>query len=87
MSLFSKLFRTSNAEQENKDITKTESAASVVDTPGADDGQIVAAIMAALMNILSETKGELRIKSIRRTGRNTPVWNLAGNDQYIASKL
>ncbi len=88
MSLFSRLFGTSNSEQENNDITKNESAVSMLDTQGANDSQIVAVIMAALMNILStENNGELRIKSIRRTGRRSPVWNVAGSNQYIESKL
>ena len=48
----------------------------------------VAVIMAALMNMLDhKSTGELKIKSIRRTDRRSPVWNVAGRDEYIAAKL
>lgn len=89
MSFFTKLFGTDKSQNEamlNKNSSRSESAVSLQEQN--NDGEIVAAIMAALMNILSDgSTGELRIKSIRRTNRMSPVWNTAGRDEYIISKL
>lgn len=88
MSFFSKLFGTDNSQNEtesNENISRSETAVSLHDQN--NDEEIVAVIMAALMNILDGSTGELRIKSIRRTNRRSPVWNIAGRDEYIASKL
>jgi hypothetical protein len=88
MSFFSKLFGTDKSQNEavlNENTSRNESAVSL---QNQNDGEIVAVIMAALMNILSDSStGELRIKSIRRTDRRSPVWNIAGRDEYIVSKL
>ena len=88
MSFFSKLFGTDKSQNEavlNENTSRNESAVSL---QNQNDGEIVAVIMAALMNILSDSStGELIIKSIRRTNRRSPVWNIAGRDEYIVSKL
>jgi hypothetical protein len=52
-----------------------------------DDKELVAVIMAAVMNCMNAASSSLRIRSIKRVGRNSPVWNTAGRDEYIASKL
>ena len=88
MSFFTKLFGTDKSQNEamNENPSRSESAVSL--QKQNNDGEIVAAIMAAIMNILSDNStGELRIKSIRRTSRRSPVWNTAGRDEYIISKL
>lgn len=89
MSFFSKLFGTDKSQNEvalNENASRSESAVSLQNQK--NDDEIVAVIMAALMNMLEDSfTGELRIKSIRRTGRRSPVWNIAGRDEYIVSKL
>lgn len=89
MSLFSKFFGTDKSQDEansNSNASRSESAVSL--QVQNNEGEIVAVIMAALMNMLSESStGELRIKSIRRIDRRSPVWNIAGRNEYIASKL
>ena len=90
MSFFSRLFGADKSQPETNTASRNESAVSLHTTDRNVDNheEIVASIMAALMNILSEeNNGELRIKSIRRVGRNSPVWNIAGRDEYIASKI
>lgn len=93
MSLFSKLFgadKSQNNNLPNEMASKAESAAALQDKNQdmKDNGELVAVIMAALMNMLSkEAASELSIKSIRRIGRNSPVWNVAGREEYITSKL
>lgn len=50
--------------------------------------EVVAAIMGALMAFMStHAVTDLKIKSIRRTGTVSPVWNIAGRNEYLASKL
>ena len=88
MSFFSKLFGTDksqNGAASSENISRSESAVTL--QYRGKDSEIVAVIMAALMNILDGSTGELRIKSIRRTNRRSPVWNIAGRDEYLASKL
>ncbi|NLX64680.1 MAG: hypothetical protein GX022_07920 [Clostridiaceae bacterium] len=88
MSFFTKLFGTDKSQKDTnsrENISRSESAVSL--QYNGKDNEIVAVIMAALMNILNDSTGELRIKSIRRTNRRSPVWNIAGRDEYIASKL
>ncbi len=89
MSLLAKLFGTDKSQNEaklNENASRSESAVSLQNQK--NDGEIVAVIMAALMNMLEDSfTGELRIKSIRHTGRRSPVWNIAGRDEYIVSKL
>lgn len=89
MSLFTKLFGSDKTKNETtSNVSRSESAASLHEQKKADDGEIVAVIMAALMDMLSgEYNSGLHIKSIRRVGRSSPVWNLAGRDEYIATKL
>ena len=89
MSFFSKLFGTDKSQNEvvlNENASRSESAVSLQNQK--NNGEIVAVIMAALMNMFdASSTGELRIKSIRRTGRRSPVWNISGRDEYIVSKL
>lgn len=93
MSLFSKLFGSDKSKNDSpikENISKRESAAAL-QSKGQDikdDGELVAVIMAALMNMLSgDVLSDLHIKSIRRVGRTSPIWNVAGRDEYLASKL
>lgn len=67
-----------------------ESATALSRSEAADINgeELAAAIMGALMCYFdTHTSGGLRIRSIRRIGRNTPVWNTSGRDEYLASKL
>jgi len=88
MSLVSKLFG-SKKPNNNENTSKNESAASLYNNTVSDNNEeIVAAIMAALVSFMgANAVSDLKIKSIRRLGRTSPVWNLAGRDEYIASKL
>jgi hypothetical protein len=91
MSFFSKLFGNDKAQDDtiNENVSRSESAASLQEKQDIkDDGELVAVIMAAIINMLSaDAVSDLRIRSIRRIGRISPVWNTAGRDEYIASKL
>jgi sodium pump decarboxylase gamma subunit len=52
------------------------------------DESIVAAITAAIMCCLqTENRCDLVVSSIRRTGKSSPSWNMAGRDEYLSSRL
>lgn len=93
MSLFKKIFGTdkSRKDDQKESLSRVESAVSLQEDNSSllkDNNEIVAAIMAAIMNMLSsDAVSDLKIKTIRRINRNSPQWNIAGRDEYIASKL
>ena len=71
-----------------KEASDLESAATKTNANGIDDKELAAVIMASLMSFMDvHSSSDLNIKSIKRIGRNTPIWNTAGRDAYIASKL
>ena len=95
MSFFAKIFGNSSKSSD------TQSQALSVDTASAaldeaqesasaetDPKELAAVIMAAIMCMMpSGRTGDLQIRSIKRIGRNNPVWNTAGRDKYIATRL
>lgn len=91
MSLFSRLFGADRAQNDTPAENISENAGAVENAATrdlTDNGELVAVITAAIMNMLSgDAVTDLRIKAIRRTGRNSPVWNIAGRDEYLAMKL
>lgn len=73
-------------ENSTVSLSRSESAATIpTDTVGAE---LVAVIMASVMACYGgNVTSDLKIKSIKRVGRHSPVWNTAGRDEYIGSKL
>jgi len=50
--------------------------------------ELVAVITAAIMATVNASPGyNIRLKSFRRIPQTTPVWNIAGRNEYIAGKL
>jgi len=50
--------------------------------------EMVAVITAAVMaSIQSNNNSGLRVKSIKRIGHTTPIWNVAGRNEYILTRL
>lgn len=89
MSFFKKLFGSNQHDAANqKQASDSESAAAMHKPEEEINDEVVAAIMAAIVSAMgSSAANGLRIKSIRRTGMNAPVWCVAGRESYIASKL
>lgn len=88
MALFKK--RSQAPQVDVQSLSRSESAAALPDSEDtkAPSPEIVAVIMAAVLSMMSvRNLGDLQIKSIRRIGRHSPVWNTAGRDEYITSKL
>jgi hypothetical protein len=89
MSFFKKKSRQDETREAEKNLSGLESAAAIsTDDDSAPSPEIVAVIMAAVMNMMaSGVSSDLRIKSIKRIGLHSPVWNTAGRSEYIASRL
>jgi hypothetical protein len=89
MSFFSKLFKSDKTKNENQgNESKVEIAASATANDASVNSELIAVITAAVMAVMSSNAAsDLMIRSIRRVGRNSPVWNIAGRDEYLMSKL
>lgn len=71
------------ADDSGTDVDEPMAVSTLSDTE--DETETVAAIMAALSVIMGDTG--FRLRSIRRTGRSAPAWNLSGRDEYLATRL
>lgn len=56
-----------------------------LDTGNEPGNELMAAIMAAISVVMGQAG--FRLRSIRRTGRKTPAWNLSGRDEYLSTRL
>ena len=52
-----------------------------------DDKELIAVIAAAIASSLNTSVSNLKIKSLKRIGNNSPVWNKAGVNEMINSRL
>lgn len=52
-----------------------------------DNAEIVAVISAAIMAFMQDSGTGLRVRSIRRIGHTTPIWNVAGRNEQILTKI
>ncbi len=54
-------------------------------TPVEDDAEI-AAVIAAVVAMMSESGNGLKIRSIRRVGKNNTGWNESGRQEYLGTR-
>lgn len=75
-------------EVAKKKEEKAPAAPAPVAVQVADNGEIVAAIAAAIamMEAESGTDGRLVVRSIRRVSRNIPAWGQAGKNEQVYSR-
>ncbi len=52
-----------------------------------DDKELIAVITAAIAASLNTSVSNLKIKSLKRIGNNSPAWNKAGVNEMINSRL
>lgn len=73
----------------NVDNTSVNAQPAVVESNDikADDKEIIAVIAAAIAASLNTSVSNLKIKSLKRIGNNSPVWNKAGVNEMINSRL
>jgi len=53
--------------------------------PAEDDAEI-AAVIAAVVAMMSENGSGLKIRSIRRVGKNNTGWNESGRQEYLGTR-
>ena len=53
--------------------------------PAEDDAEI-AAVIAAVVAMMSENGNGLKIRSIRRVGKNNTGWNESGRQEYLGTR-
>ena len=53
--------------------------------PAEDDAEI-AAVIAAVVAMMSESGNGLKIRSIRRVGKNNSGWNESGRQEYLGTR-
>lgn len=53
--------------------------------PAEDDAEI-AAVIAAVVAMMSESGNGLKIRSIRRVGKNNTGWNESGRQEYLGTR-
>ncbi len=75
------------ATQDEDEETDTDGIVSSADVNNSsDETELIAVIMAAITTAMGAGNG-FRLRSIRRSGRNTSSWNLSGRDEYLATRL
>jgi len=69
---------------------KAETTIATVNSESASEGinsELIAVIAAAIAACMSGSGTGFRVRSIKRVGHTTPVWNVAGRNEYILSRL
>lgn len=52
----------------------------------AEDDAEIAAVIAAVVAMMSESGNGLKIRSIRRVGKNNTGWNESGRQEYLGTR-
>jgi len=87
--------KNTNSDRNNfrtNDVQRTEIAETIVvnNTSTVQNGlnpELIAVIASAIAAIMSGSGDGFRVKSIKRIGHTTPIWNVAGRNEYILTKL
>jgi sodium pump decarboxylase gamma subunit len=83
--------RTRRNKPENETAPEPQQGLSLSDNTtndaAVDNAEIIAVITAAIMACMQGSTTGLRVRSIRRIGHTTPIWNVAGRNEQILSKI
>ncbi len=71
----------------NNTSVSVQPAAAQSNITKTDDKELIAVIAAAIAASLNTSVSNLRIKSFKRIGNNSPAWNKAGVNEMINSRL
>ena len=80
--------KTADAAAQKQDTE--EQIEMVEDTPetvGNPDGELVAIFAAAITQLRGAGTPKFRVVAYRKTGQNSPVWNIRGRNDYLSGKL
>ena len=67
-------------------VNPAPAPAPVVEIAGEDDEEEIAAVIAAVVAMMSESGNGLVVRSVRRVGKNTPVWSASGRQEYMDTR-
>lgn len=85
LKLFSKVEKTEKKTEPIK-VNNVEESAKVVSTSTEDEGELIAAISAALAAYMGRNNN-LIIRSINRVEDNTPAWAKIGRQEQMLNRL
>lgn len=71
---------------ENKAAAPAPAPAPVQAAAPAEDDAEIAAVIAAVVAMMSESGNGLKIRSIRRVGKNNTGWNESGRQEYLGTR-
>lgn len=81
----------SNNVQKNdvqiKNVAETTNVNSTSTTQHGLSPELIAVITAAIAASMGGSSADLKVKSIKRIGHTTPIWNVAGRNEYILTRL
>lgn len=83
--LFTALGNKKNPKAEKK-AAPVPVAASVPTVTAAEDEEEIAAVIAAVVAMYSESGSGLVVRSVRRVGANTPAWSVSGRQEYVNTR-
>jgi len=97
IKLFSAIFTRTQSNKPNGINSNSNGKADKENTPPAAGSnvsasdtlspELIAVITAAIAASMQSSASGIRVKSIKRIGHTTPIWNIAGRNEYILSKL
>ncbi|ANX00613.1 OadG family protein [Thermoclostridium stercorarium] len=93
-SIISRFSKTKNSSDINdndnvprKETVKNTGINSANSSPQGINPELIAAITAAVVAAMGGSGTGFRVRSIKRIGHTTPVWNVAGRNEYILTRL
>lgn len=95
IKLYSGIINGSGKKKNAKDTTVNDSnpesqesqPVSEISSTVTDDTELIAVITAAIMACMQGSGTGLRVRSIRRIGHTTPIWNVTGRNEQVLSKI
>ena len=76
----------SGKKAEKKAAAPAPAPAPVQAAAPAEDAAEIAAVIAAVVAMMSESGNGLKIRSIRRVGKNNTGWNESGRQEYLGTR-
>lgn len=73
-------------KEKTSEVTETTNVSFSSTTDGITP-ELIAVITAAIAASIGGSNAGFRVRTIKRTGYTTPVWNVAGRNEYILSRL
>ena len=69
------------------EVAETTSVDTISTAQNGLNPELIAVIAAAIAAIMGGSSDGFKVKSIKRIGHTTPIWNVAGRNEYILTKL